>query len=128
MRIAEVTRKPTAKQIAELMGRNRNRVAHYMKPVPKPARGRPLELPEGCANREESYCHGGDSKQARIRQKKVSPFPRYILAFVAFLATSIRCGFALLRSPLGGHSGLETSREYGALRSQKRRDRHLSAD
>ena len=53
MRIAEVTRKPTAKQIAELMGRNRNRVAHYMKPVPKPARGRPLELPEGCANRED---------------------------------------------------------------------------
>ena len=52
-RIAEVTRKPTAKQIAKLMDRNRNRVAHYMKPVPKPARGRPLELPEGCANRED---------------------------------------------------------------------------
>jgi hypothetical protein len=53
LRIAEVKRKPTAKQIAELMGRSRHRVAHYMKPVPKPARGRPLELPEGCANRED---------------------------------------------------------------------------
>ena len=52
-----------------------------------------------------SYCHGGDSKQARIRQKKVGPFPLGIWAFGAFLVTSIRSGFSLLRSPWGAIRG-----------------------
>ena len=53
LRTAEVKRKPTVVQIAKLMNRNRNRVAHYMKPNPKPARGRKLELPKDCNSRED---------------------------------------------------------------------------
>ena len=75
LRTAEVKRKPTAVQIAKLMNRNRNRVAHYMKPDPKPHRGRPLELPDKCYSRED---------HARLLEKDLLKLQDKVAATVAW--------------------------------------------